>query len=256
MGLTALQDMNVSRENIELYYELLSLIFTFKPSGSNASLGQRMTKEDKERLKNMFYENPIDGKQRLAEDAPKRSLMRPFSSAGGDVSRFFEALPRDILFAMRGTAILRSINSSLGGTSAQRFSITVEAATRGLYIPNTWEDARNKDNTCEKESLPQDDNFFLNLEDYIPAGIFPMAQQSLSSSMNIPTDTEMLILPRLSGQNNPKLKQDLPSTSTWSYLTLLAEVTSVKFKVWLIDTALHFAKPNSSHESQDQGEWG
>lgn len=68
MGLTALQDMNVSKENIELYYELLSLIFTFKPSASNASIGQRMTKEDKDRLKNMFYENPIDGKQQLRED--------------------------------------------------------------------------------------------------------------------------------------------------------------------------------------------
>eukprot|EP01138_Halocafeteria_seosinensis_P009235 gb/GECG01009438.1/.p1 GENE.gb/GECG01009438.1/~~gb/GECG01009438.1/.p1 ORF type:complete len:676 (+),score=102.85 gb/GECG01009438.1/:1-2028(+) len=67
MGLAALEGMNVSRENIELYYELLSLIFTFKPSSSNASLGQRMTKEDKQRLKDMFYENPIDGKRFLFE---------------------------------------------------------------------------------------------------------------------------------------------------------------------------------------------
>lgn len=62
MGLGALEGMNVPKTHIEMYYELLSLIFTFKPSDSTATRGQRMTQQDKQKLKDMFYENPFDGK--------------------------------------------------------------------------------------------------------------------------------------------------------------------------------------------------
>lgn len=148
---------------------------------------------------------------------------------------------------MRGTAILRSINSSLGGTSAERFSITVEAATRALYIP---------DSTQIDKKAPGDLELMIKLNDYVPEqftrGLLPSV-----SSMNIPTDTEKLLLPRF----QPLLNDDLmifPSVSTWSYLALGTEITSVRFKVWMIDTIVHLAKwqTKDSHDPHDSKEWG
>ena len=48
-----------------------------------------------------------------------------------DINAFLERLPRDMLFVMRTWSLVRNLNRSLGGTSAQRFLIIAEHAAAG-----------------------------------------------------------------------------------------------------------------------------
>uniref|UniRef100_A0A0G4FH32 ABC1 atypical kinase-like domain-containing protein n=1 Tax=Chromera velia CCMP2878 TaxID=1169474 RepID=A0A0G4FH32_9ALVE len=114
------QDESVGREAAirlgldERGFELLSLVFTFRSSKSKRTrLGSRMHDEDRQRAR-----DSIQG------------------TTAGDINEFLRGLPRDVLWVLRATNIVRSLNLDLGGTSRQRFRIMGEAAVRGLLLPN------------------------------------------------------------------------------------------------------------------------
>ncbi|CAM9783960.1 unnamed protein product [Choristocarpus tenellus] len=52
------------------------------------------------------------------------------------MNAFLETLPRDFLFVVRTSDLVRSLNKELGGTSRDRLVTLAESATRGLRIPN------------------------------------------------------------------------------------------------------------------------
>ena len=97
-----------------LGFETLSLALTFRTPTSTSRMGGRMSKEEKTKLKHKF---------------------RKISA--GDINRFMESLPRDMLFVLRTTDIVRSLNKKLGGTARARFVSMGEFAIAGLLVPNT-----------------------------------------------------------------------------------------------------------------------
>ena len=52
----------------------------------------------------------------------------------GDVNVFMESLPRDFLFVLRSTNIVRSLNKDLGGTSKDRFIAMAQSAIKGVEL--------------------------------------------------------------------------------------------------------------------------
>ena len=52
----------------------------------------------------------------------------------GDVNKFMESLPRDFLFVLRSTNIVRSLNKDLGGTSRDRFLAMAKSAIKGVEL--------------------------------------------------------------------------------------------------------------------------
>jgi len=109
LGKEAVKGLGVSSEA----YDALALVFTFRGTNSKGKLGQRLSKEERLKLREKYKD------------------VSP-----GDVNKFLESLPRDLLFVLRCTNIVRSINLSLGGTSRLRFRIMGESAVRGLEVQN------------------------------------------------------------------------------------------------------------------------
>mmetsp|Transcript_42548 Transcript_42548/g.68485 ORF Transcript_42548/g.68485 Transcript_42548/m.68485 type:complete len:399 (+) Transcript_42548:745-1941(+) len=99
-------------------YDVLSLIFTHRPANSQTKIGKRMQKAEREKM---------------------RAQFKDVSAA--DINVFLQNLPRDLLFVLRCTNIVRSINLSLGGTTRGRFKVMGESAVRGLLIPNPTDEA-------------------------------------------------------------------------------------------------------------------
>lgn len=93
-GRAAVATMGMSPDT----YELLSLILTFRLAGSATKLGERMTKAERQQLRERFRGTSL-----------------------ADVNNFLEGLPRDFLFVLRSTNIIRSLSKDLGGTSKERF---------------------------------------------------------------------------------------------------------------------------------------
>ena len=100
------------------HYEALSLMLVYRPPQSSSALGQRMSATDVAALKEKYT-----GRVSAA-----------------DINRFLQRLPRDMLFVMRSSNLVRSLNQELGGTSRQRFKIMGECAIRGLILTNASEE--------------------------------------------------------------------------------------------------------------------
>ena len=111
LGRSCVQSMGMKED----YYDILSLILTFRPpssgSDSQKKLGERMSKEERRKLREKF----------------KGTTM-------GDVNKFMESLPRDFLFVLRSTNIVRSLNKDLGGTSRDRFLAMAKSAIKGVEL--------------------------------------------------------------------------------------------------------------------------
>ncbi|CAM9109096.1 unnamed protein product [Pylaiella littoralis] len=96
-------------------YDALSLILTWRPTTTTAGVGQRITEEERRALVAKY-------KVILSTDS---------------LNAFLERLPRDMLFVMRTSDLVRSLNKDLGGTTRDRLIVLGESAVRGLNIPNT-----------------------------------------------------------------------------------------------------------------------
>eukprot|EP00752_Nemacystus_decipiens_P004907 g4466.t1 len=95
-------------------YDALSLILTWRPTSTTARVGQRITEEERQALVAKY-------KVILSSDS---------------LNAFLERLPRDLLFVMRTSDLVRSLNKELGGTTRDRLIVLAESAVRGLNIPN------------------------------------------------------------------------------------------------------------------------
>ena len=98
-------------------YDRLSLILTFRTSTSKVNLGNRWSTTEKKKFKEKYK-----------------------NVTAGDINTFMESLPRDMLFVLRTTDIVRSLNKTLGGTSRARFTTMGEWAIRGLFVPCLYAD--------------------------------------------------------------------------------------------------------------------
>jgi len=105
-------------------YEVLSLVFTYRGVDSTHKTGERMNKESRGRVRERYKD-----------------------VTAGDINQFLQDLPRDLLFVMRSTNIVRAINLSLGGTSRDRFKTMGESAVRGILVKNPPQDTF--DRFCE-----------------------------------------------------------------------------------------------------------
>ena len=101
----------------EIGYETLSIALTFRTPRGNASVGGRMSDAERQDLKDKYK-----------------------GVTAGDINRFMQSLPRDMLFVLRTNDIVRSLNKSLGGTSRSRFITMGEWAVRGLAVENVGPD--------------------------------------------------------------------------------------------------------------------
>lgn len=107
LGRTATRELGLEA----VHYDALSLALTYRPAASSAGLGKRMSGADVARIKAEYG-----------------------SVTAGDINRFMQRLPRDMLFVMRSSNMIRALNMDLGGTSRQRFQIMAESAIRGLTL--------------------------------------------------------------------------------------------------------------------------
>lgn len=94
--------------------DLLSVVLTHRPQiGLRSRLGEPMHSEDKARV---------------------LEQLRLLSVSG--VNDFLRRLPRDLLWVLRMTNIVRSLNSHLGGNTRERLVAMGEAACRGAQLGN------------------------------------------------------------------------------------------------------------------------
>lgn len=124
----------------DIGYETLSLILTFRTPTGDARVGGRMSDSERKRIREKYR-----------------------YVTAGDVNRFMQSLPRDMLFVLRTNDIVRSLNKSLGGTSRSRFITMGEWAVRGLSIPNVPSDSLENIFLCSTGSwLPSSLNRPIN----------------------------------------------------------------------------------------------
>jgi hypothetical protein len=97
------------------YFELLSLVLTFRPS--DGGLGGRMTPAERRRVRARF------------------EAGGDLAVSGDEFAEFFRHLPFDLLLTLRNTAIVRGLNRALGGSSRDRFVAYGESVLRGLEVP-------------------------------------------------------------------------------------------------------------------------
>ncbi|KEP65251.1 UNVERIFIED_CONTAM: ABC1 family protein [Hammondia hammondi] len=104
--------------------DLLSLILTYRPQTRllYTALGSAIHVED--------------GKAMITQ-------LRGTSFSA--VSAFLESLPRDLLWVLRMTSILRSLNLQLGGSTRSRFLAMGESCCRGLQLSNELVDEMEAD---------------------------------------------------------------------------------------------------------------
>lgn len=101
-------------------YEVLSLSLTYRTPKSKFQTGGRMTKEQLRELRERYSQVSMQ-----------------------DLNDFLKQLPRDLLFVMRSTNIVRGLNKALGGTSRERFKILGESAVRGLALSDVSQTSSN-----------------------------------------------------------------------------------------------------------------
>jgi len=103
------------------YAKLFPLIFTMRAIDSQVKLGDRMSKDERERVRdNLGVEGFSKDNFNLAE-----------------VLHFSERIPRDLLFIIRTQNLVRALCSDLGLESRQRFRLYASLAARGKVLVHT-----------------------------------------------------------------------------------------------------------------------
>ncbi|KAG5189944.1 ABC1 family-domain-containing protein [Tribonema minus] len=129
-------------------YDALSLVLTWRPATTKTPMGTRITEEERARLREK-YKGVVSAEEERArlrekykgvvsaqaeERARLREKYKGVVSAEA-VNNFLERLPRDMLFVLRTSDLIRGLNKDLGGTSQQRLRLMGEAGAdliRGL----------------------------------------------------------------------------------------------------------------------------
>lgn len=117
-GRQALRELGVDAGEDDKRYEALSLVLAHRPVGGTP--GGTMAPETRARLRETAKEVSAE-----------------------EINAFVAALPRDLLFVLRGNSIIRGVNAGLGGTGAQRFAATLTTILEGGCVPWTDADAAN-----------------------------------------------------------------------------------------------------------------
>jgi len=95
------------------YSHVFALLLTFRPpSNKDIGLENKLTEKDFEEIRKMFKGNTLEDNLKIA-------------------SKLLESLPREILFVLRTTNLLHSINKDLGGV-VNRFAIMARTSLDGL----------------------------------------------------------------------------------------------------------------------------
>jgi aarF domain-containing kinase len=110
LGLQACRELGLDDDS----YDVLSLMLLQRTGKSKSRLGARLSKEDIAKLKEQYKD-----------------------VTAGDINRFMQKLPRDLLFVSRNTNMVRGLNVALGGTARERFRITGACAVRGLVLTDS-----------------------------------------------------------------------------------------------------------------------
>ena len=100
-------------------FDTLSLILTYRPPNSSAALGSRLSTTDVKALESNYGGGAI---------------------TSSDINRFLQRLPRDLLFVMRASNMVRALNRDCGGTARSRFRANGEAAIAGLILTDAVSD--------------------------------------------------------------------------------------------------------------------
>mmetsp|Transcript_21357 Transcript_21357/g.37814 ORF Transcript_21357/g.37814 Transcript_21357/m.37814 type:complete len:407 (+) Transcript_21357:1-1221(+) len=95
------------------FYEILATMFTMRTGKPATPEEEKLHKADRKRAREQF------------KDVTAK-----------DVNEFLQRLPRDLLFVMRCTNIVRGINATLGGDIRMRFRVMGQSAVRGLLVRN------------------------------------------------------------------------------------------------------------------------
>lgn len=112
LGLQACRNLGLDNDS----YEVMSLMLVQRGTNKSNRLGAKLTKEDIQRLREQYKD-----------------------ITAGDINRFMQKLPRDLLFVSRNTNMVRGLNFKLGGTARDRFRITGFSAVRGLVLTDALE---------------------------------------------------------------------------------------------------------------------
>ncbi len=120
--------------------DVLSLILMYRPPDSTGVTGSRMSKEERQELTERFKD-----------------------TTAADVNDFLNRLPRDLLFCLRCTNIVRSINLTLGGTSRERFKIMGECAVRGILLQDPSEEEYEHAVLDQESEVPLFGPYVVNL---------------------------------------------------------------------------------------------
>jgi hypothetical protein len=95
-------------------FEAMSLMLTYRPAAStSAQLGTGISKEERLRLR-----------EKYKDVTPEQ------------IQAFMRGLPRDLMFVLRSTDLLRGMNRELGGSSRDRFVVFAESAIEGAVLSN------------------------------------------------------------------------------------------------------------------------
>ena len=85
----------------------------------------------------------------------------------GDINKFMESLPRDFLFVLRSTNIVRSLNKDLGGSSRDRFIAMAQSAIKGVEIEDQNLRTLKNINNQLIFNIFGPYNFFENISSYV-----------------------------------------------------------------------------------------
>ena len=107
--------------------ELLPIYFTNRSMSTKAGLGQPVTLEQKNKMKQQLVESGL---------LPKESSGTSFAMSG--FSMLAERLPTDMLMVMRTMHLVASLHRDLGGTPSERFLLYADAAVTGQHVHLTW----------------------------------------------------------------------------------------------------------------------
>ncbi|CAK9031149.1 unnamed protein product [Durusdinium trenchii] len=108
--------------------ELLPLYFTNRSMSTYAGLGQPITLEEKDRLKQQLLESGV-----LPEGGG--------SVAMAGLALLADRLPADFLMVMRTMHLVAALHRDLGGTAAERFACYAAAASHGRWERTGWMNA-------------------------------------------------------------------------------------------------------------------
>jgi aarF domain-containing kinase len=116
-------------------YDVLSVILVNRTSTSNSKLGAKMSKDEIHEIRTKFGSK--------SNITPKQ------------INDFLQTLPRDLLFILRTSNMVRAIHTQLDGAAVDRFEISGRAAVKGLQLSTKmsaakWIPQRPLDSSTEK----------------------------------------------------------------------------------------------------------